>query len=260
MKIDEALNQGKKIVASLSGGKDSTAMGLMMLERGIPVEEFLFVDTGLEYPEIYATIARFEEVTGRTVTRLKRQDGRDFLYYAAERPVKFRNPEITTRKDGTPRRTTGYGWPNALRRYCTTHLKVDVLSEYKAAKYQPGTIVDAVGIAADEPKRLHDDAPTVYPLNEWGITEADAMEYCRNRGFYPSPCAYDDCKRVSCFCCPLQSLQSIRYLIGKRPELWQRIKELEAEIGDPWKDKGTAYYEARYQADGLKPHTGKKGA
>ncbi len=260
MTIDEALKQGKKIVVSLSGGKDSTAMGLMLLERGVPVEEFLFVDTGLEYPEIYQTIDRFEEVTGRKVTRLKRTDGRDYLYYAAHHPVTPRNPNKTTRKDGTPRRTNGYGWSNPLRRYCTQHLKVEVLNAYKAAHYQPGTIVDAVGIAFDEPKRIHDDAPKVYPLNEWKVTEADAMTYCRSRGFYPSPCAYDDTKRVSCFCCPLMGLQSIRYLIGKRPELWQRIKDMEAEIGDPWKDKGTAYYEARFQKDGLTPHPGKKGA
>ena len=39
-----------KHIVQLSGGKDSTAMLLMMLERGMPVDEILFCDTGVEFP------------------------------------------------------------------------------------------------------------------------------------------------------------------------------------------------------------------
>ena len=40
-------------VVSLSGGKDSTAMLLRMVEEGWPVDHIIFCDTGLEFPEIY---------------------------------------------------------------------------------------------------------------------------------------------------------------------------------------------------------------
>jgi len=41
---------------SLSGGKDSTALLLLMIERGMPIDMVLFADTGMEFPEMYAHI------------------------------------------------------------------------------------------------------------------------------------------------------------------------------------------------------------
>ena len=38
---------------SLSGGKDSTAMLLLMVERGLPIHAVLTADTGMEFPERY---------------------------------------------------------------------------------------------------------------------------------------------------------------------------------------------------------------
>ena len=205
-----------KQVVSLSGGKDSTAMALMMLERNEDVSEFLFCDTGMEYPECYDTLNRFEELTGRTITRLHADY--DFMYYAAEKELKFRKG-ITTKKDGTPKRKYGYGFPSALRRWCTYNLKLKVLEKYKKEHYPEGC-VDCIGIALDEPKRIHDNINKRYPLVEYGVTEQQALDYCKSKGFYPSPCAYDFIPRVSCYCCPLANLKTIDYLINHRPELW----------------------------------------
>ena len=38
---------------SLSGGKSSTAMLLLVLERDIPINCALYADTGMEFPEMY---------------------------------------------------------------------------------------------------------------------------------------------------------------------------------------------------------------
>lgn len=40
-------------IVSFSGGKDSTAMLLMMLERKMPIDEIIFCDTGKEFPQMY---------------------------------------------------------------------------------------------------------------------------------------------------------------------------------------------------------------
>lgn len=37
-------------VASFSGGKDSTAMVLRLIEEGTPLDEIVFFDTGWEFP------------------------------------------------------------------------------------------------------------------------------------------------------------------------------------------------------------------
>ncbi len=43
------MEKPKLHIVSLSGGKDSTAMLLRMLEEGMPVDIILFCDTGMEY-------------------------------------------------------------------------------------------------------------------------------------------------------------------------------------------------------------------
>ena len=45
-------------LVSFSGGKDSTAMLLGMLERDMKIDCILFCDTGLEFPAMYDHIAK----------------------------------------------------------------------------------------------------------------------------------------------------------------------------------------------------------
>lgn len=44
-------------LVSFSGGKDSTAMLLGMLERDMKIDCILFCDTGLEFPAMLTTAA-----------------------------------------------------------------------------------------------------------------------------------------------------------------------------------------------------------
>ena len=46
---------------SLSGGKDSTGLLLLMIERGMPIDAVLWADTGMEFPEMYGHIAKVDE-------------------------------------------------------------------------------------------------------------------------------------------------------------------------------------------------------
>lgn len=45
---------------SFSGGKDSTAMLLMMLERKMTIDRIFFVDTTKEYPCLYRHIEKVQ--------------------------------------------------------------------------------------------------------------------------------------------------------------------------------------------------------
>lgn len=71
-----------KHIIQFSGGKDSTAMLLMMLEKGMPVDEIIFCDTGKEFPDMYKHIEKVEKYIGRAITRLKA--GYSFDYYFAD--------------------------------------------------------------------------------------------------------------------------------------------------------------------------------
>ena len=81
-------------------------------------------------------------------------------------------------------------------------------------------VVEYIGIAADEPKRVKH---ACYPLVEWGMTEKDCLDYCYAHGFDWGG-LYRIFHRVSCWCCPLQSLSELRKLYAHFPELWNRLK------------------------------------
>ena len=191
-------------IVSLSGGKDSTAMLLMMLERGIPVDEAVFFDTGWEFPQMYEHIDKLERETGVKITRLKPE--------IPFTDLMLRNHRTRgKRKDNE----SGYGWPTPLARWCTTK-KVQAIDRYVKQYENPKRYI---GIAADEAHRCKQFN---YPLVEWGVTEKDALAYCNAHG-YTWGGLYDHFKRVSCFCCPLQSINELRQLRRHYPEEWSQM-------------------------------------
>ena len=102
------MEKQKLHIVSLSGGKDSTAMLLRMLEEGMPVDIILFCDTGLEIEGRYHHIDKLEKYIGRSITRLK--SDYDFEYLLLEHMPKRKNPELFGRK--------GYSWAGPRNRWC----------------------------------------------------------------------------------------------------------------------------------------------
>lgn len=89
-------------------------------------------------------------------------------------------------------------------------------------------VKEHIGIAADEQYRLkrkcNRNQNHVYPLVEWGMSEADCLKYCYAHG-YDWDSLYERFKRVSCWCCPLQPLAELRQLYKCYPDLWQQLKD-----------------------------------
>ena len=83
-----------------------------------------------------------------------------------------------------------------------------------------------IGIAADETHRCKDDPQNRYPLVEWGITEAQALQICYDRGFDWGG-LYEIYHRCSCWCCPLQRIDELRKLRRHHPELWTRLRDMD---------------------------------
>ncbi len=83
-KSSASVRQGS-LVVSLSGGKDSTAMLLMLLERKEPVERIVFFDTGWEFPAMHVHLEKLQKHIGRRITVLRPRE--DFIYAFAHKPV-----------------------------------------------------------------------------------------------------------------------------------------------------------------------------
>ena len=200
----------EKHIVSFSGGKDSTAMLLKMIELNYKIDEIIFIDTGVEFPEMYKHIHDIENYINRPITILK--SDKSFEYYMFD--------HIKTR--GKRKGQKGYSWSDFRNRWCTKYLKIDVIGKYlKKYKQQGYKIIEYHGIAIDEPKRIKEHK---YPLVDWGMTEKDCLEYCYSKGFYWSG-LYEKFHRLSCWCCPLQSLKELKVLYNEFPELWNKLKE-----------------------------------
>ena len=108
-------------------------------------------------------------------------------------------------------------------------------------------MVQYVGIAADEPKRLERlPENKVAPLADWGITEADALRLCYEKGFFWEENGfrlYDILDRVSCWCCANKNLKELRNIYTHLPEYWDRLKEIQARTGRPMKGKGKSVFD-----------------
>lgn len=217
-----------KHIVKFSGGKDSTAMLLLLLEHGLPVDEILFCDTGLEFPELYEHIKKVEAYTGRPVTVLHPQH--TFEYYLAE----------VIKTKGKHTGEAGYGWVRKKnQRWCTGVLKEKVAARYLRGKFKKkNEYILYIGIAADEAERHYREKEKNirHPLFEWGITEQQALEYCQSKGCDFGG-LYDKFKRLGCWYCPFQGKAALRVLIKDYPEFWSELKRLDAESPNTFKDR-----------------------
>ena len=56
---------------------------------------------------------------------------------------------------------------------------------------------------------------------------------------------YDYLERVSCYCCGNKNLRECKAVIRNFPEYWQKIKDMETRIGQPYKGIGTDVIEQK---------------
>ena len=209
-------------VVNFSGGKDSTAMLLHMMELGMHIDEVICCDTYKEFPAMYRHIEKVKKIVedaGIKFTHLRNQDSFDYLMF--ERKVNVRNPLNNDR---------GYGWAGSRNRWCTSKLKVDVINRYIKYLKISYNLIQYMGLAADEQYRLdrqnNQDPNFKHPLVDWNWDEKTCLKYCYDHGFDWEG-LYEIFDRVSCWCCPLQSLESLRKLRKHFPELWEELKDMD---------------------------------
>ena len=208
-------------VVSFSGGKDSTAMLLRMLELNMRVDHIIFCDTGMEFPALYKHVEAVEKYIGREITRLKWWGGSYEWEFAHHKKTRGGNPN-------------GKGWASFRNRWCTQYFKERPSNKF-LSQFPKGSYTLYIGIAYDEPKR-HKNIPShvQHPLFDWKWTEAQALQYCYDKGFNFGG-LYEHFPRLGCFCCPLQRIGSWKNLFKYYPDLWQRCLDMESSC--EWETK-----------------------
>ena len=219
-------NTGTFVSVALSGGKDSSCLLLLMIEKGLPIDAVLRADTGMEFPEMEDHIAKLDGLLYRErgihVTTLRHPHGFEWMMFDAPQHQK----RSIERRIAMGQPLKGYGWPGLRTRWCTGQLKAHLMDKEVNRMKEEKDGVHCIGIAADETHRCKDDPSKRYPLVEWGITEAQALQICYDRGFDFGG-LYEIYHRPSCWCCPLQRVSELRQLRHHHPELWARLLDMD---------------------------------
>ncbi len=198
-------------------------MLLRLLEGSRRWDEVVFYDTGMEFQAVYRVrdmLLPLLEERGIPFTQLS--PDRPFLYDMLERPV-------SSPQKGEHR---GYGWCGGLCRWGTSE-KQRIIGRYcrDAHVY--------VGIAADEPERLARLPPSKSsPLAEDGMTEADCLAFCREKGIRwmeGDVDLYGILDRVSCWCSCNKNRKELKNMFLCLPEYWEKLKALQSKIDRPMK-------------------------
>lgn len=231
------------IVVSFSGGKDSTAMLLRMMELGEPIDEVVCCDTYKEFPAMYRHIEQVKtvvEAAGIQFTMLRSEKSFDHLMFDV----------MPNRRETNKVQHQGKGWPNARIRWCTGELKKEIIRKYFSKLKKTHHVIQCVGIAADEGHRLerkgNQKIDKRHPLVEWGWDEKDCLRYCYSKG-YDWEGLYETFNRVSCWCCPLKSLGELRALRKYHPKLWEELDDMDKRSWNQFRaDYSVADLEKRF--------------
>lgn len=219
-----------KYIASVSWGKDSLAMLLILIENNYHLDEVVFYDTGMEFQAIYDTrdkVLPLLAEKGIKYTELKPE--RPFLYDMLERPKIKRTGE----------KVCGDGWCGGACRWGT-------FAKQRALNKYCGNNITYIGLAADEENRLNNLEPhKKSPIARAGLKEVNCLEYCYSRGFYWEENGvrlYDILDRVSCWCCANKNRKELKNIYKHLPEYWERLKVLQNQIQQPMKKFGNKKY------------------
>ena len=193
-------------VACFSGGKDSTAMILAMLECGETIDRLLVTPTGNELPEVWEHWLRIADLAGAPVIRPK-------------------GPTLVELIEGYN------ALPNFRQRWCTRQIKIQPAIAW-AMRNPTATL--CVGLRFDEEERvgiISTSVKTRFPLREYemGIDDVRAI------------LAKHDVRvpfRTDCALCYHQRIGEWFELWRDHPDQWEKGEEWERRTEHTFRSPG----------------------
>lgn len=207
-------------ILGLSGGKDSTALAVLMRQKYPELQiEYFFCDTHKELPETEEYLDRIEARLGITITRLEAERGFDHWLDVY-----------------------GGTLPSPKMRWCTKQMKILPLEKFIGND----EAISYIGIRADENRdgyiSTKPNIKPVFPFKEHGLVKADIIRLLEDSGL-GLPRYYEWRSRSGCFFCFFQRKYEWVMLHERHPDLFWKAVAYEEHHKDgrkyTWSDRET---------------------
>lgn len=207
-------------IIGLSGGKDSTALAVLMRQEHPELDiEYFFCDTHKELPETYDYLDRIEARLGIKIVRLEAERGFDHWLDVY-----------------------GGTLPSPKMRWCTKQMKIIPLEKYIG----DDEAVSYIGIRADENRdgyiSTKPNIKPVFPFKERGLIKQDIIRLLEDSGL-GLPKYYEWRSRSGCFFCFFQRKYEWVMLHERHPDLFWKAVTYEEQHKDgrkyTWTDQET---------------------
>lgn len=201
------VSQTTRHILGLSGGKDSTALAILMHKK-VPQMEYFFCDTHKELPETYEYLDRIKARLGIKITYLSADRGFDHWLDV-------------------------YGGflPSPRMRWCTKQLKIVPLEQFVG----DDQAISYIGIRADEKRdgyiSTKPNITPVYPFKDAGLVHDDIIRLLEESGI-GLPNYYRWRTRSGCFFCFFQRKYEWVLLAEEHPDLFDEAVKYEQEHSD----------------------------
>ena len=267
-------NENYVNVVNLSGGKDSTALLLTAIEKGVAFEA-VFCDTGHEHQLTYDYVDYLAKTLGIEIKRIKadlahrvikkhevvqtkwRKEGVDEKYI--ESALEYLAPTGVPMLDLALWKGV---FPSRMRQFCTQELKVIPMIEqvYEPIWASGKEVISWQGIRRAESKARenaaeYEEMPDGYdvyrPLVEWSARDVFDMHDKFN--VEPNPLYKLGMGRVGCMPCINTGKEEMFQIAMRFPEVIERVEKWEALVSKVSKGgKSTFFTTDEVQGDGIR--------
>ncbi len=204
----------------ISGGRDSTAMVFMMLEKGMTLDYIIFTDTESEFPEMYKYLTKINarlEKYYKKLTVLTHKRGESFEDWCFGKITRGAREGMIR---GLPMVTQPCYWKRESKvNPFNKFLKDNNIKDY----------IQYIGYTYSERKRANvKDKNQRFPLIEFKKCEADIDRYLKEIDLI-NP-LYEYFERTGCYFCPYQKIRGFYVLWKKYPEQWAYMRDIEKRL------------------------------
>jgi len=270
-------------VISVSGGKDSTAMILLSIERQVENPIYLFADTGHEHLKTYEYVEYLEHALGITINRVRA----DFSQKIAEKKASLKKHLMDLDNMGRGnRRLKGFTapmlermidameptgnpfldlciwkgrFPSTRARFCSQELKHEPLDEFMRPLFkQYGTVISWQGVRADESLNRRHLPMYDVEVGQWepepkgwliyrpiiDWTAQDVFAQHRKSGVKWNPIYEHGMSRVGCMPCIHAKKSELMAIFREFPEEIERVAEWERIVSKASKRGTSSFFSA----------------